>query len=263
MKIRTDYVSNSSSSSFVFQHSRLLEHFNIKKDDIVNAIRDLLPEEEKKFFDVYDLNDKKDKRRARRWKSLLEGWESSMTIYDEKRCQLYGGSYAKCMFMEWQQFISVMEQVFDFRNTWDIIHASDKKKPMARHIRSDDDGYNVSVEEEELPDYVVKTVQEVRRKKGIMFNWDIVLLGISQYLIHFSENTVLTMDGVNKDNKKKYKTDSYSMERVCEVLVNYFIKNGKIDPNDQYILDQKKKDKSYQIYKELADDILTCCMHEG
>lgn len=262
MKIRSDYVSNSSSSSFVFQNSQLLTHFNIEKTDIVNAIKNLLPDEEKTFFDVYDLKDKADKKRAYKWKSLLTGWTSSRTVFDEDHGQLYGGSYAYFAHSKWENFISVMEDVFDIYDIYEIVNYSKKKKKSIVRSVKVFDGNEIKFEKEEVPDNVIEVIQKVRNKLGIMFNWEIVLLGISKYLIHFSENTVLTIKGMTT-GRKKFETESYSMDRFCEILVNYFINTGKINLKDEYFVRKSKENKSYKPYKELINDILTCCMHEG
>ena len=46
MKIRSDFVSNSSSSSFVFANHELFDYFKITKQDILNALIDLYGKED-------------------------------------------------------------------------------------------------------------------------------------------------------------------------------------------------------------------------
>ena len=105
MKIRSDYVSNSSSSSFVIANCELIEHFNITKQDILDALIDTYgrddyernakqreeyakkhPEYHKKElkyghfgpFWVYDLSIPSEKKEAvARWRSLLKNWNAT------------------------------------------------------------------------------------------------------------------------------------------------------------------------------------------
>ena len=47
MKIRTDFVTNSSSTSFIFKEDNLEQH----KDDIAKTIKKMIDEDENNFWD--------------------------------------------------------------------------------------------------------------------------------------------------------------------------------------------------------------------
>lgn len=119
MKIRNDYVSNSSSSSFILAVHEAFEFFKVSRQDILDALIDgfggkeaydkyvekmvldrkshpeLYSEEEEEMmkrpvgpFYVYDLSDKEDRKRAiEDWGGLLAQWQSTNCRYinDEKQ----------------------------------------------------------------------------------------------------------------------------------------------------------------------------------
>ena len=112
MKIRTDYVSNSSSSSFVLAQNEIFEFFNITKRDIMDALLEAYGrssyneevasvaksvaehpewhEDDIKFGSfgpiwVYDLLDKSDRWEAiERWGGLLKEWDATNCHYEKR-----------------------------------------------------------------------------------------------------------------------------------------------------------------------------------
>ena len=331
MKIRSDYVSNSSSSSFVIANCELIERFNITKQDILDALIDTYGREEygqnvkqrEKYakehpeyckkelkyghfgpFWVYDMTDKKDKKEAIDiWGKLLKGWDANncRKITDEdskgKGCIANGSEYST--------YREIMDKLNDLYGIsfWDIreyaVNPIKKNLPL-RFVRSDKKdpktgcyGHYVPVEKEIL-DFTIK----LRKDLGIMTNLDVIKSKVAKFFVHADDNELYVeklsengngeehWDAEKKDWVKcyssKWESKSYTFDRICEIVLEWLVKNGRVNLNDQAFMDKMKLDEKYlsqfdkeqgelwdfangknYTWKDLKHDVLTWNMHEG
>lgn len=280
MKIRTDYVSNSSSSSFVLAQNELFEFFNITKVDIMDALLEAYGrsyyddevasvmksvaehpewhEDDIKFGSfgpiwVYDLWDKDDRKEAiERWGGLLKGWDANNCYYvkDQK-----GGKDVALGNDNISKFNNIINEVSAIMNTsrWNLLELSTSAKyKVDRFIRTKEPnektgefGYY-----ELMPEYVGKFLRGLRAEAGIMTNLDVIKAKVARFFVHADDNQLTYGD--SSDTNGKFDTEAYTFDRICEILLANLIKSGRIksdDPkflefmtiDDRYLSDEDKK----------------------
>ena len=330
MKIRTDYVSNSSSSSFVIANCELIDHFSITKQDILDALIDIYGKEaydrnvegkkkaakehpdwyekELKYghfgpFWVYDMSDKTDREEAiESWGNLLDGWDANNCAKITNEESKDEGEIVGCG--QCESYREIMDRICDAYDIsfWDmrdyLLHPTKRNLPR-RFVRSDEKdpktgcyGHYVPIDREIL-DFAIK----LRKDMGIMTNLDAIKSEVARFFVHADDNELcggkLCEYGVEDshwdESKKawvkgdgKWKTNSYTFDRVCELLIAYLEKNGRINLKDQSFMDAMKIDEKYlsefdkkngelwdfangknYTWMDLKHDALTWCMHEG
>ena len=302
MKVRSDFVSNSSSSSFIIGNDAWIELFNITKQDMVDAIVELSHETlvHGRHFWVYDLFDKKDKKNAiRMWKDLLEGWTSNRLVIPEghKPC------YDRHAIRNFEKLCESLKNCYDLSYGFEddledstmFVHGAKKGKrvtPVGAYVG--------------IPEYIKKTVARAKKKIGIVTNFDVLQYSLSRFLFHFGDNEILSIEGMTvedidwlkehdakpknecsdwEDNeaiearKFNFETESYSMQRFIEILYRHFIKKGKIKADDKEFLEEAYPSRSstntgnslkYDTYdgatfshNDMYDSVFTSCLHEG
>lgn len=280
MKIRTDYVSNSSSSSFVLAQNELFEFFNITRVDIMDALVEAYGrsyyddevssvmksaaehpewhEDDIKFGSfgpiwVYDLWDKDNRKEAiERWGGLLKGWDANNCHYvkgkNGKKDVAFGNDNIS-------KFNNVINEVSAIMNTsrWNLLKLSTPEKyKVDRFIRTKEPnektgefGYY-----ELMPEYVGEFLRGLRAEAGIMTNLDVIKAKTARFFVHADDNQLTYGD--SSDTNEKFHTEAYTFDRICEILLANLVKNGRIKPddpkflefmtiNDRYLSDEDKK----------------------
>lgn len=311
MKIRTDYVSNSSSSSFVLAQNEMFEFFNITKADIMDAIIEAYgrktyesevasvaksvaehPEwhdDDIKFGSfgpiwVYDLWDKADRREAiERWSGLLKEWDANNCHYVKTTNK--GGKDVGLGANTISKFNSIVEGVADIMDVsrWDLreLSASAKCK-LERFVRRHEKDPKTGMygHYEPMPEYVGEFLRDLRDEAGIMSNLDVLKSKVARFFVHADDNQMPYGESDNPD--EKFDTESYTYDRMCEVLLRNLVKLGKVNPNDpkflefmtiddKYLSDgDKKRGEIYDFlngkfltWKDLKAATMTWNMHEG
>ena len=309
MKIRTDYVSNSSSSSFVLGQNEMFEFFNTTKTDIMDALIEAYGrknyesevasvaksiaehpdwhEDDIKFGSfgpiwVYDLWDKNDRREAiERWGGLLKEWDANHCHFvndpEGKVVRIGANTISK--------FNSIVDGVADIMDIsrWDLRELSSSAKcKLERFIRSNERDPKTGVfgHYEPMPEYVGEFLRSLRTEAGIMTNLDVLKSKVARFFVHADDNQLPY--GESSDPDEKFDTESYSYDRMCEVLLRNMVKLGKINPNDPKFLEFMKIDDKYLsasdkklgviydffngkflTWRDLKDITMTWNMHEG
>ena len=331
MKTRSDFVSNSSSSSFILKDAGFFEYFGITKQDIDDALTDLYGGREvlaKRLSDeiaiceealakakieaglslstnyslefdikyqsdrlrelktkglgiwcIYDMTDKKDSRACfKEWDSHFASWFAPEE-----------GEYET-----WDKFEEMLRWKCDFDNVWEVVNSKDKalreskySRKAGRHIHKTVPGG-------------AEFIKRVKKNLGVKTMKEVLHSNDCTLMIHFGDNYVYEINGMTKpgradekeynseeENEKirnsEYESEAYSAKRFFEILIEYFVKKGKVNLSDPGLLDYWKigeKDTWYKknhpgkkyyldgdtaTWQDVYDDMLKCnaIMHEG
>ena len=324
MKIRSDYVSNSSSSSFVIANCELIDHFNITKQDILDALIDTYGrddydrnakqrekyakehpeycEKELKYghfgpFWVYDMTDKNDRKEAiDLWGKLLKGW-------DANNCKAMddGKISSDSAYSTYRDIMDKICEVYGI-SFWDLRdytqHPIKKNLPM-KFVRSSNKDQKTGCygHYEPIDGEVVDFALKLRKDLGILTNLDVIKSKVARFFVHADDNELcgekLSEDGKEDkvwDGKKnawtvgkgKWQTQSYTFDRICEIVLEYLEKKGRINLKDNAFMDKMKIDEKYlskfdkehgelwdfangmnYTWMDLKHDALTWNLHEG
>ena len=291
MKIRQDYVSNSSSSSFVLANMELFNHFDITKDDILNALVDAYGVEAyknaktrimksvkehpdwykddlkwNKFgpFWVYDLSIPEEKKEATaRWGRLLKSWNATNCMHAIQRNGKKIVVLDSCAAQDYDEAMESIAKVYDIsRFSLDDVAAGGTAKRCCRFIRTEDKdpktglyGYYEPISSE-----LVSVVRDIRKVSGVMNNLEAVKSKCARFFVHADDNelctglmcemgkteTVWDMDA--KDfvpANGTWETESCTYDRVCEVVLKYLVKTGKVKLDEPSFLEKMKVDEKY------------------
>ena len=274
MKTRNDFVSNSSSSSFILQDAGFFEHFGITADDIRAAILDLYGGKERQDKMLAyaikhcedelardDLDDWNRKYYTERKEELLKNGLGNWVVYDmvdpKEREECYKkwddhfswwiapneGEASK-----WNEFEDILDYPCDFHNIMEVINGESKDLKKSNYDRKID-----RWSEEVFPGGAA-LVKHVKESLGVKTMKEVLHDKKTTLMIHFDDNEVYSDSGMSDKGKadvREYNTDKenaiceasewesemYSTDRFFEILIKYFIKKGKINLADPELLD--------------------------
>lgn len=318
MKTRSDFVSNSSSSSFILKDAGFFRYFGIMKQDINDALVDLCGG--KKF--MADMLDKEIDRcinalakcdgdmsgyYVERLAQLRSEGLRQWVIYDmtdegdRKKCHEEWDDHFSNWFApsegdyeNWEKLIGILQDKCGFDNIFSVINGKDKAIAETKLDRKTGKWKDVPFPGGAA--FIKKAKRQLRIKtmKELLYDNGCTLV------IHFGDNEVHNVKGMSEEGdedvagsagkkrkKKKFKSEMYSARRFFEILIDYFVKKGRIDLSDPEFLEywlvpedhwwktdknSKYKNRKYltidgktATWEDVYDDMLGCnaVMHEG
>ncbi len=249
--IRNDFVSNSSSSSFIIGESFFTKHFKITAQDFKDALKALGIE----HFGHW-MCDPKNKKEAKKffdkWDDLLQGWWARIHPDRDDGMPFNYTNYGK--------FINTLEGLakgYDQVTDWIFLEAyRTGNKPEDKRDKLPTDLYRVFLHLKKS--YKMMTMSEAAHCDDIIF------------LCHMDDNEIWGLNGASacrvqdlyddkgkrkkyydKDDEKKAKelnleTESTVFERILEIIVKYWVSIGKVNLDDPEFIDYWKiKDDSW------------------
>ena len=257
MKVRSGFVSNSSSSSFILGYTDAFDVFNIGKKEIVEAISTLSSMKEGEGFQVFDLSCEKSKA-AKAIGGILDNF--NQTFLD----------------------VGLWNPEKDNADAFRQLLSSLNKISSCYFITGNDDEFEHM---KDLPAFIKDTIRMAREKLKIKTAYEVMLdHENAAFAIHFDDNTIYNIDGMNfendsKDLKDRYESEACSGNRFIEVLFKWLVSYGYIDPKkkellERYPLDESCKKKNSEKISWLHDDtytwkdfvdegVLHAVLHEG
>ena len=288
MKIRLDFVSNSSSSSFIIagDAKSIFAKYNLSKQDFIDAIEDLSGvkiDKNKYFCKIYDKSIPEDLDVINsKWSDYLKYWTtpflkkvydkygnedieffSALDIFDKKT-----GEYIKPIYYsagwhnkQWGYFYEHIKEIYDFL-------PYDWNPNIKRY--SSYDRISKTFCDLAIDDGIYQVLLDAYKHYGIVNHHEALQCEFTRMIIHFGDNDVYSLKGMNEAGKHEelyegdsewdkqhneevknstWETESQSLPRFCEVLVRWFKEHKKIPETVTWY--------------NMIESIVGYCMHEG
>lgn len=252
MKTRKDYVSNSSSSSFILGGNKLLAFYGVSIKDIDDALVALYGEDECKKYQDKSWNTARDL--PFKTYALPGELDQALKDYGTTLSEFSAGSSLGNWFdREYETFLRTL------CNAYNISLCSGSEDEIAY---CKENGW-------EIPDAVAEVVSKVHRNMEVKTMKEAAQSKSAAVFVHFHENKIWQLKGVQEygpkdveewsrymDQKeieaaktRKWTTRAFTSLRVYEVLLLKLVEMGKIKLDDAAVLgkiypadEQAKKD---------------------
>lgn len=272
----------------------MFDYFNVTKTDILNAFIDGFGKEQYETvrmeydrgeckggpFWVYDMFDENDRKEAiGRWGDLVNQWDSNRSV------RLPNGNitFNELNLTTFRNIIGGVASTYRVSD-YELCNLDDADDIPKKFVREDKMNPITKIygHYEPLDKDIVDFCKKIRKDLGIITNLEVLECELSRFFIHIDDNMIWVKGTVEKGKPDEYQTEFYTYERVCEIIFNYLVKIGKINPNDKEYLESQKRDPKHLsvfdkehgllydfangkelTYRDLDDITMTCCMHEG
>lgn len=251
MKIRNDFVSNSSSSSFIIGDNTWIQNLDISKELMIDVLTEMY---DRHIFEIYDLSDPNDRDLCvKEWSGSMSQWYSEYVKKDK---------YGNVAYTDEDPRIPFEKMMIQFDNMGLLHYFGIYCKDDIPHLGI----YNREIQKHEnIPQHLIDTITQAWDKCGIVNVDECLKLPFSKFFIHFGENDLWCCSELQEmseserkdaDNESevsnKWTTESYSIDRFYEVLIDILAKRINISASDKN-----------RILKTFIDKTVAFNAHEG
>ena len=246
MKIRSDFVSNSSSSSFIFYTADVFRVYDITKEKLENALIEMYGEDKykehcmnsaEKPFEVFDLHDETELVDAkRRYESLLSGWDQALPQNED----YIGSPYRNTV--SFKEFLNAINEAYDthiyqgtdkelkhvttFSYRWCRFSQWLSKRKILKFFLGK---IASKLVDKPLKKSIKKVIHDVRQSLRIQTNAELLEDSDTRFFIHMDDNVLWEMKGIEANSlDDKDTTKSYTYKRFMKMLFRTICKQNDL-----------------------------------